>query len=110
MFLFFSFVVYDLLTGKLVRKIRGHTGCVRDVSWHPLDYNLITSSVSKICLLRTNILKDIIYFERKRNSNYRELFVVLSNICIYEKKKECSRLCDFFQKRKLKNCGRFLTC
>ncbi|XP_071577844.1 DDB1- and CUL4-associated factor 11 [Temnothorax nylanderi] len=38
------FIIYDLLTGKLVRKIRGHTGCVRDVSWHPLDYNLITSS------------------------------------------------------------------
>lgn len=48
MFPFSSFVVYDLLTGKLVRKIKGHTDCVRDVSWHPLDYNLITSSVSKI--------------------------------------------------------------
>jgi len=38
------FIIYDLLTGKLVRKIKGHTDCVRDVSWHPLDYNLITSS------------------------------------------------------------------
>ncbi|KYM93583.1 DDB1- and CUL4-associated factor 11 [Cyphomyrmex costatus] len=37
-------IIYDLLTGKIVRKVKGHLGCIRDVSWHPFDHNLITSS------------------------------------------------------------------
>lgn len=46
-FFFFSILVYDLLTGEIVLNIRGHKGCVRDVSWHPYNHNIYTSSVSK---------------------------------------------------------------
>ncbi|XP_022091921.1 DDB1- and CUL4-associated factor 11-like [Acanthaster planci] len=37
-------VIYDVLTGKIVRKLDGHRGCVRDVSWHPYENNIISSS------------------------------------------------------------------
>ncbi|XP_071091966.1 DDB1- and CUL4-associated factor 11-like [Haliotis cracherodii] len=36
-------VIYDLLTGKIVRKLEGHRACVRDVSWHPYE-NIIMST------------------------------------------------------------------
>ncbi|XP_069113870.1 DDB1- and CUL4-associated factor 11-like [Argopecten irradians] len=36
-------VVYDLLTGKIVAKLSGHNTCVRDVSWHPYE-NIIMST------------------------------------------------------------------
>lgn len=37
-------VVYDVLTGKIVTKLKGHKGCVRDVSWHPYKQEIISSS------------------------------------------------------------------
>lgn len=37
-------VVYDVLTGKVVRTLRGHDGPVRDVSWHPYASFLTTGS------------------------------------------------------------------
>lgn len=43
----FSILVYDLLTGKIARILYGHSACVRDVSWHPTDPHIISSSVSK---------------------------------------------------------------
>ncbi|XP_025072926.1 DDB1- and CUL4-associated factor 11, partial [Pogonomyrmex barbatus] len=43
-------VIYDLLTGQVVRKMKGHAGCVRDISWHPYNHYIVTSSVSKIKL------------------------------------------------------------
>ncbi|XP_072168726.1 DDB1- and CUL4-associated factor 11-like [Diadema setosum] len=36
-------VVYDILTGKIVRRLPGHDDCVRDVSWHPFENKLISS-------------------------------------------------------------------
>lgn len=43
-------IIYDLLTGKIVHNARGHTGCVRDVNWHPYSSNIITSSWDgKLC-------------------------------------------------------------
>ncbi|XP_070187913.1 DDB1- and CUL4-associated factor 11-like isoform X2 [Littorina saxatilis] len=40
-----SVVVYDLLTGKVVKNLDGgHRSCVRDVSWHPYENNIISSS------------------------------------------------------------------
>ncbi|XP_029172849.1 DDB1- and CUL4-associated factor 11-like isoform X2 [Nylanderia fulva] len=43
-------IIYDLLTGKIVHNVRGHTGCVRDVSWHPYGHNILTSSWDgKLC-------------------------------------------------------------
>ena len=37
-------VVYDVLTGEVVRRLRGHRGIVRDVSWHPAEPILISAS------------------------------------------------------------------
>lgn len=38
--------VYEVLTGQIVQKLKGHAACVRDVSWHPYENNLVSSSVS----------------------------------------------------------------
>ena len=37
-------VIYDILTGKIVTKLEGHRQCVRDVSWHPYENSLVTTS------------------------------------------------------------------
>ena len=37
-------VVYDVMTGEVVRRLRGHRGIVRDVSWHPSEPTLISAS------------------------------------------------------------------
>ncbi|XP_025115257.1 DDB1- and CUL4-associated factor 11-like isoform X1 [Pomacea canaliculata] len=40
-----SIVVYDVLTGKVVRNLEGgHKSCVRDISWHPYQHTIISSS------------------------------------------------------------------
>uniref|UniRef100_A0A8D3BLI6 Ddb1 and cul4 associated factor 11 n=1 Tax=Scophthalmus maximus TaxID=52904 RepID=A0A8D3BLI6_SCOMX len=41
-----SIVIYDVLTGSVVSRLSGHDACVRDVSWHPYEDNIISSSVS----------------------------------------------------------------
>ncbi|KAF0028249.1 hypothetical protein F2P81_019336 [Scophthalmus maximus] len=46
-----SIVIYDVLTGSVVSRLSGHDACVRDVSWHPYEDNIISSSeVSEIHL------------------------------------------------------------
>ena len=48
-----NFVVYDVLTGKIERRLyirnnhygSGRERCVRDVSWHPFDNYIISTSV-----------------------------------------------------------------
>jgi len=37
-------LMYDLLTGEIVKILSGHKGCVRDVSWHPYNPELLSSS------------------------------------------------------------------
>ncbi|XP_025158847.1 DDB1- and CUL4-associated factor 11 isoform X2 [Harpegnathos saltator] len=37
-------IVYDVLTGKIVRKLFGHAMCVRDVSWHPFYPHIVSTS------------------------------------------------------------------
>jgi len=37
-------VIYDLLTGRIVKVLRGHESCVRDVSWHPYNQEICSSS------------------------------------------------------------------
>lgn len=37
-------VVYDILTGEIVSKKKEHKHCVRDVSWHPYEPNMVSSS------------------------------------------------------------------
>uniref|UniRef100_I3JMX6 Ddb1 and cul4 associated factor 11 n=1 Tax=Oreochromis niloticus TaxID=8128 RepID=I3JMX6_ORENI len=41
-------VIYDVLTGTVVTRLVGHDACVRDVSWHPYEDNIISSSVSAV--------------------------------------------------------------
>lgn len=37
-------VIYDLLTGQIVKKLSGHKACVRDISWHPYNNSIMSSS------------------------------------------------------------------
>ncbi|KAI5092150.1 DDB1- and CUL4-associated factor 11 [Silurus meridionalis] len=37
-------IIYDVLTGQVVSRLTGHEACVRDVSWHPYQDNIISSS------------------------------------------------------------------
>ncbi|XP_053117960.1 DDB1- and CUL4-associated factor 11 isoform X2 [Hemicordylus capensis] len=37
-------VVYDLLSGHIVKKLTSHKACVRDVSWHPYEEKIVSSS------------------------------------------------------------------
>lgn len=41
-------VVYDVLTGAVVSRLCGHDACVRDISWHPYEDSIISSSVSVV--------------------------------------------------------------
>jgi len=42
----YVYLVYDILSGKIEQKLEGHRACVRDVSWHPFNNVLVSSSVS----------------------------------------------------------------
>ncbi|XP_066519017.1 DDB1- and CUL4-associated factor 11 [Hoplias malabaricus] len=37
-------IIYDVLSGRVVSRLAGHDACVRDVSWHPYQDNIISSS------------------------------------------------------------------
>ncbi|XP_051970421.1 DDB1- and CUL4-associated factor 11-like [Xyrauchen texanus] len=37
-------VIYDVLTGSVVTKLSNHDACVRDVSWHPYQVKMVSSS------------------------------------------------------------------
>ncbi|XP_039286743.1 DDB1- and CUL4-associated factor 11 [Nilaparvata lugens] len=37
-------LVYDVLTGKIVKEYDGHLCCVRDVAWHPYRSEIVTTS------------------------------------------------------------------
>ncbi|RWS15823.1 DDB1- and CUL4-associated factor 11-like isoform X2 [Dinothrombium tinctorium] len=37
-------VIFDALTGTIVKTLSGHRACVRDVSWHPMSPQLISTS------------------------------------------------------------------
>jgi len=39
-------VIYDLLTGQIANVLDGHEGVVRDVSWHPFNSEIVSTSVS----------------------------------------------------------------
>lgn len=40
----YLFLVYDILTGYMVRAMDGHTDVVRDVAWHPYRNEILSSS------------------------------------------------------------------
>ncbi|XP_076170804.1 DDB1- and CUL4-associated factor 11 [Ptiloglossa arizonensis] len=37
-------IIYDVLTGRIVSTLVGHKGCVRDVSWHPFQQEIVSTS------------------------------------------------------------------
>ncbi|XP_033223372.1 DDB1- and CUL4-associated factor 11 isoform X2 [Belonocnema kinseyi] len=37
-------VIYDVLTGDIVKSLNGHRSCVRDVSWHPSCQEIVSTS------------------------------------------------------------------
>uniref|UniRef100_A0A3B3TER3 Ddb1 and cul4 associated factor 11 n=1 Tax=Paramormyrops kingsleyae TaxID=1676925 RepID=A0A3B3TER3_9TELE len=37
-------VIYDVLTGSVVSRLSDHGACVRDVSWHPYQDSIVSSS------------------------------------------------------------------
>ncbi|CAL8292173.1 unnamed protein product [Lota lota] len=37
-------IVYDVLTGAVVARLCGHDACVRDVSWHPYQDSIVSTS------------------------------------------------------------------
>ncbi|XP_036375173.1 DDB1- and CUL4-associated factor 11-like [Megalops cyprinoides] len=37
-------IIYDVLTGSVVSRLSDHHACVRDVSWHPYQNNIVSSS------------------------------------------------------------------
>ncbi|XP_060534668.1 DDB1- and CUL4-associated factor 11 isoform X2 [Cylas formicarius] len=37
-------VIYDALTGKIIKHKKNHMACVRDVSWHPTRNEILSSS------------------------------------------------------------------
>lgn len=39
-----SVYFYDVRTGKLAHRLKGHMGVVRDAAWHPHEHVLVTSS------------------------------------------------------------------
>lgn len=39
-----AIVVYDVLTGKIETKLKGHDACVRDISWHPYENKILSTS------------------------------------------------------------------
>jgi len=39
-----SVYIYDVLTGNLVSVLKGHRAIIRDLSWHPTDTSLVTTS------------------------------------------------------------------
>ena len=60
-------LVYDVLRGKIVKKLREHRACVRDVSWHPFEHRLLSTSVSisfcKVRFLLMNIYEHSLHFK-----------------------------------------------
>uniref|UniRef100_A0A8R1HRL0 WD_REPEATS_REGION domain-containing protein n=1 Tax=Caenorhabditis japonica TaxID=281687 RepID=A0A8R1HRL0_CAEJA len=37
-------VVYDILTGMVSRRLKGHVGVVRECDWHPEENEIVSSS------------------------------------------------------------------
>lgn len=56
--------VYDVLTGNIVKSSRGHTDIVRDVAWHPVRNEILTSSWDKHVNINTYNCPNRVPFKR----------------------------------------------
>jgi len=63
-----SAYVYDVLTGDIVRELRGHRSCVRDISWHPYRTEITTSSWDS-SLVKWTYQEEIKEVEKEDGSN-----------------------------------------
>lgn len=70
-----SLVVYDVLTGRVVSRLAGHEACVRDVSWHPYQDNIISSSVSVTSSLSAGKHISLLFFYQK-NCKYHTVLLL----------------------------------
>ncbi|XP_065064289.1 DDB1- and CUL4-associated factor 11-like [Rhopilema esculentum] len=41
-------VLYDIVSGKIASKLKGHKQCVRDISWHPYEQTIMSSSWDQV--------------------------------------------------------------
>ncbi|XP_014207380.1 DDB1- and CUL4-associated factor 11 [Copidosoma floridanum] len=65
-------IIYDLLTGEIVRTLKGHNTVVRDVSWHPYHQEIVSTSWDcsvKNWTYRTDEYKEDENSPLKRNSD-----------------------------------------
>lgn len=68
-----SVIIYDILTGSIVSKAREHTECVRDVSWHPYEPTLVSSSWDRTFKVWSHNTDDIAISEKtNRKRNYTD--------------------------------------
>uniref|UniRef100_A0AAQ5XHF0 DDB1- and CUL4-associated factor 11 n=1 Tax=Amphiprion ocellaris TaxID=80972 RepID=A0AAQ5XHF0_AMPOC len=58
-------IIYDVLSGTVVSRLSGHDACVRDVSWHPYEDNIISSSVSAV---NANCPTPFFFFNQMENN------------------------------------------
>ncbi|CAG2063742.1 unnamed protein product [Timema podura] len=60
-----------MLTGKVKAALRGHSACVRDVSWHPYRTEIISSGATTA---RQQLLTD--YHSVELAGNHRQLHLL----------------------------------
>ncbi|XP_063986297.1 DDB1- and CUL4-associated factor 11 isoform X2 [Diachasmimorpha longicaudata] len=65
-------IIYDLLTGSIVRTLEGHKGCVRDVSWHPYRHEIISSSWDGVIGAWKYVTNDFELNDEWAEGHYRE--------------------------------------
>ncbi|KAF7274074.1 hypothetical protein GWI33_013236 [Rhynchophorus ferrugineus] len=68
-------VIYDALTGKVVKQLKLHTSCVRDVSWHPTRNEILSSSWDG--LVGRWVYKPSISFHDSDMDEHKEAFIPL---------------------------------
>ncbi|XP_062297954.1 DDB1- and CUL4-associated factor 11 [Scomber scombrus] len=63
-------IIYDVLTGTVVSRMSGHDACVRDVTWHPYEDNIISSSWDGAVRMWENRQTHPLEEERERERDY----------------------------------------
>lgn len=66
--------IYDLLTGDIVEILDIHSSIVRDVSWHPQDFGIVSSSWDRTVKLSTPFLHGFLNSYQPPPSNSRPIY------------------------------------